>query len=60
MATKKKKKGVWTEFDCPECDANNPQEDGFSVGDELFCSWCGAVLNVRRTDDEDKFKLVLN
>lgn len=57
----KKPKNEWTEFDCPECSAHNPWDDGFKVGDELFCSWCGAVLLVRRVpDDPERYKLVLD
>ncbi len=60
MADSKNKK-VWTEFECPECTANNPWDDGFTVGEELFCSWCGAVLLVKRQgDDGDRFRLVLD
>jgi DNA-directed RNA polymerase subunit RPC12/RpoP len=35
-----------TEFDCPECSANNPVEDGFRVDDELHCHYCGVELRV--------------
>lgn len=43
----------WTEFECPLCSAHNPWDDGFEPGDELFCSWCGAVLKVRPVPDSD-------
>lgn len=43
----------WTEFECPECTANNPWDDGFGHGDELFCAWCGAVLLVKVVPDTD-------
>lgn len=43
----------WTQFDCPECTAENPWDDGFSIGDELFCAWCGAVVIVRLVRDSD-------
>lgn len=49
----------WTDWECPECTANNVHGDGFVVGDELFCAWCGQVFQVRRGEDEDRFKLVL-
>ena len=31
-----------TEFDCLDCDANNPWPDGVSDGEELRCHYCGA------------------
>ena len=52
---------TWKEFDCPECTANNPWDDGFTYGSELFCSWCGAVLlvkQVRTEDHEERYRLV--
>lgn len=56
-----RKERVWTEFDCPECSAHNPYDDGFSVGDEVFCSWCGCRFLVKRAGEEgDRFKLVLD
>jgi hypothetical protein len=50
---------TWDEFECPECTANNPWGDGFEPGEELFCSWCGAVLLVRLIPDSDppRFRL---
>lgn len=46
-------KAAWTEFTCPECSAENPWDDGFAAGDEVFCSWCGAVFRVRSIPDSD-------
>lgn len=46
------------EFDCPECDAYNPWEDGFGDGDEIRCSYCGVELAVRVTD-EGKLRLAV-
>lgn len=62
MATRNPRKQlVWTEFECPECSAHNPWDDGFSVGEEVFCSWCGVRLKVRKAGEEgDRFKLVLD
>jgi DNA-directed RNA polymerase subunit RPC12/RpoP len=60
MNERSKGKPKWTEFECPECSANNPWHDGFEVGDQLFCGYCGAVLIVKRTDDPERFKLVLD
>jgi hypothetical protein len=51
-----KRPKLFTEFDCPECSANNPASDGFRVGDEVTCMWCALTWRVRATDDG--FKLV--
>ena len=32
--------GLLYEFDCPECDANNPWDDGFGEGADLRCHYC--------------------
>ena len=34
------------DFDCPECSANNPYDDGFSPGDEIRCYYCGQEFRV--------------
>ena len=49
----------WDEFECPECSAHNPWDDGFVPGDELFCSWCGEVWLVRLIPESDppRFRL---
>ena len=59
MATKKQE---WTEFECPLCTAHNVYDDGFTFNDELFCSWCGAVMHVRKVPDPegDRYKLILD
>jgi len=31
----------FSDFDCPECSANNPYDDGFGHGDEVRCYYCG-------------------
>lgn len=54
---KSKRHLTWTEFDCPECSANNPYDEGFRVGDEVVCQYCGQPWRVRAKDD-DKFRLV--
>ncbi len=42
----KPKKIVYREFDCPECDANNPYDDGFSAGAIVRCMTCGTDYDV--------------
>jgi len=62
VATRSSKKPIrWTEFECPECTAHNPWDDGFGIGDEVFCSWCGCRLVVKRANEEgDAYKLILD
>lgn len=49
--------GLRYEFDCPECDANNPHDDGFKGGDEIRCNYCGQdYLVVELGDNRFKFK----
>lgn len=31
----------FADFDCPDCSANNPYDDGFGDGDEVRCYYCG-------------------
>ncbi len=45
------------EFDCPNCDANNPMNDGFKHDDELVCLYCGLEFKVK-TVSENRFKLI--
>jgi len=45
------------EFDCPNCDANNPMSDGFKHDDEVICLYCGLQFRVQ-TIREDRFKLI--
>lgn len=40
------KKIVYSEFDCPACDANNPYDDGFSAGAIVRCMTCGTDFDV--------------
>ena len=44
------------DFDCPECAANNPWDDGFGDGDEIRCFYCGLEFKVKVTD-EGRLKL---
>ena len=41
---------VFDEFDCPNCNANNPYGDGFRVGEEIRCYYCGTEYKVKITD----------
>lgn len=38
--------GKFTEFNCPDCTANNPVGDSFTVGDEVRCNYCGNEYKV--------------
>lgn len=53
-----KKRPIFDEWECPDCTAHNPNDNGFTFGDELFCNWCGQVFVVRKVNEEE-FKLVV-
>jgi hypothetical protein len=38
------------DFDCPDCAANNPYDDGFGEGDEIQCFYCGQTFLVVVTE----------
>jgi hypothetical protein len=38
------------DFDCPDCAANNPYDDGFGNGDEVRCYYCGQEFRAVVTD----------
>jgi ribosomal protein S27E len=38
------------DFDCPDCNANNPYDDAFGDADEIRCYYCGAEFLVLVTD----------
>jgi len=40
----------FSDFDCPECNANNPTGDDFGNGDELLCNYCGAEFRAVVSD----------
>lgn len=40
----------WSDFDCPDCNANNPIDDSFGHGDEVRCFYCGAGFQVKVTE----------
>ncbi len=44
------------DFDCPDCAANNPYDDGFGHGDEVLCYYCGQEYRVE-VSDAGKLKL---
>jgi transcription elongation factor Elf1 len=44
------------DFDCPLCNANNPYDDGFTVGEEIRCFYCGAEFRVS-VDDSGRLRL---
>jgi hypothetical protein len=39
------------EFDCPECSANNPFDDGFGDGDEVLCAYCGEEFKAKVSEE---------
>lgn len=50
-------KGARKDFDCPECNANNPLEEALSDGQEVLCNYCGCEFLVKATDSgRFKFK----
>lgn len=51
-----RQKTIWTEFDCPECSANNPFDEGFRHNDELVCQYCGLPWRVK-ADGDGGFRL---
>lgn len=44
------------DFDCPNCNANNPYDDGIHDGEEVRCFYCGAEFRAR-IDENGKLKL---
>jgi hypothetical protein len=38
------------DFDCPDCNANNPYDDSFGDGDEILCYYCGQEFRVEVND----------
>ncbi len=49
-------KRKFSEFECPECAAYNPHDDGFGDGDEVLCNYCGESFKAR-VNDEGKLRL---
>lgn len=46
----------YTDFDCPECNANNPVDEPIVDGAELRCCYCGEELKAR-ISEEGRLKL---
>ena len=46
----------FTDFDCPDCNANNPVDDAFGDGDEVRCYYCGQEFKAQ-VNDSGKLKL---
>jgi hypothetical protein len=44
------------DFDCPDCSANNPYDDGFGDGDEVRCYYCGQEFRAT-VDDSGRLRL---
>jgi DNA-directed RNA polymerase subunit RPC12/RpoP len=41
----------FNDFDCPDCSANNPYDDGFGDRDEIRCYYCGQEFLVHVTEE---------
>lgn len=37
---------LFKEFECPDCSAHNPYDDGFKIGAEILCYYCGLNFKV--------------
>ena len=53
---KKVKGGRFFEFECPDCNAHNPYDDGFKVGSEILCYYCGLHFKVIERDGGFRLK----
>lgn len=40
----------FNEFECPTCNASNPVDLPFGMGEEVLCNYCGSGFLVRVTD----------
>ncbi len=38
------------DFDCPNCNANNPYDEKFGDGDEVRCYYCGQEFKAEVND----------
>jgi transcription elongation factor Elf1 len=48
--------GLAYEFECPECNAHNPYDDGFGDGSEIVCYYCGTNFKVKLAEGKMKLK----
>ncbi len=46
------------DFDCPECNANNPLENEMAAGEEVSCHYCGSSFWVKEKDGGFKLREV--
>jgi transcription elongation factor Elf1 len=46
----------FTDFDCPDCAANNPYDDAFGDGDEVRCYYCGQEFRAQ-VNEEGRLRL---
>jgi transcription elongation factor Elf1 len=49
-AVKESSARLFSDFDCPDCSANNPTGDDFGDGDEVLCNYCGCEFQVVVSD----------
>lgn len=40
----------FSEFECPDCSADNPHDESFGNGDEVRCYYCGVEYRVTVTE----------
>ena len=50
------RKRRFKDFDCPECDANNPYDEAIGDGDEVRCYYCGQEFRAS-VSEEGRLKL---
>jgi hypothetical protein len=46
----------FSDFDCPNCSANNPYDEPFGDGDEVLCFYCGGEFKAQ-VNDEGRLRL---
>src|SRR5262249_11928751 len=46
-ASERPERRRFTDFDCPDCSANNPWDEAFGTGDQVHCHYCGAQFEAR-------------
>jgi ribosomal protein S27E len=45
------KNSRFKDFDCPDCNANNPVDPPFGDGDEIRCNYCGMEYKTLVNDE---------